>query len=258
MLVDAGTESDGDYITEFLKAQNIEKIDYLIGTHIDSDHIGGIVRVIESFDVQNFYLPQMIQNNKYYEKAREAVAKKEKLEMEEKEQGYIFDLGDAKVEILSNKDRTTKSINETSIVLEITYEDTKYIFMGDATEKIEKLIKLEEVDVLKVGHHGSKYSTSQYFVDIILPKYSMISVGKNSYGHPDETVIERLEKTGQVYRTDVDGTIWIKSDGYEIKIELLPDIDVNGAYRKKTSLYINFLNSPLYCQMYNKNHLLVA
>lgn len=123
--------------------------------------------------------------------------------------------------------------NDTSIVIQLNYKDNKFLFMGDATSKVEKQLlnnnKLGEIDVLKVGHHGSNSSSSEKFLNTVLPKYSIISVNNLEYSkHPSENTIERLNSIhSEIYRTDVNGTIWITSDGITIEIEKL-DINLNG------------------------------
>lgn len=248
MLIDAGNDSDGYYITQFLKSQDIHRIDYLIGIHIDEDHIGGLDEVIEEFEIGNLYIPQNIRTNeKIYKNIEEAVYNKDGLKINEKEQGYTFNLGDAECKILSDKDIDVKNANETSIIIQMSYGNKKYLFMGDATERIEKTIEFEKIDVLKVGHHASNSSTSQKFLEQIVPIYSIISMGNsNSYNLPNDNVLQRLQAIGtKIYRTDKDGTIWIKSDGDTIKIKTL-DINLDGANRK-VSIVKNYNNTLYYC-----------
>ena len=116
----------------------------------------------------------------------------------------------------------TKDLNEASIVLKLIYGNNSYLFMGDATKKIEKEIMNKEIkaDILKVGHHGSSYSTDEAFLEQVKPKYALISVGKNNpYHHPTNKTLELLEsKNIEIYRTDELGTIKTQSDGQNIKI----------------------------------------
>lgn len=107
--------------------------------------------------------------------------------------------------------------------------------MGDATTSVESSRKWEEVDILKVGHHGSNTSTKKEFLNQINPKYAIISVGENDYGHPSDEVLENL-KDVTTYRTDKDGTIWITSDGENIDIKQL-DYNLDGNGRKISFIF---------------------
>ncbi len=246
MLIDAGNPSDGYYIAEFLKAQGIEKIDYLIGTHIDDDHIGGMYKIIEEMDIGTVYVP----NNQYSKSSYDSM----KSELEQKDKiisitnvDHEYMLGDAKCKVLAVDNSSPsldndEAINDTSIVIELEYGTTKYLFMGDASSNIERklLEELSKIEVLKVAHHGSNKSTSREFLHIVRPTYSIISVGKNSYGHPNSEVLERLEEIKtNLYTTQNNGTIWIKSDGNLIYINDL-DYNIDGANRKVS--YVENLN----------------
>lgn len=231
MLIDAGDKSDGKYIVEFLKAQGIEKIDYLIETHSDDDHSGGIKTIVKNLDVNNVYMPQSaIQKSEI----KDDIGINVFSNLEQ-----IYTLGNATWKVLSvdnSEEVNENGDNDTSIVIQLTYENTKFLFMGDATDKVEKQLlnenKLQKIDVLKVGHHGSSSSSSEKFINALLPTYSVISVNNLEYSkHPSDSTIQRLERMhSQIYRTDKDGTIWITSDGTNIKIEKL-DINVNGTNR---------------------------
>lgn len=120
--------------------------------------------------------------------------------------------GSSNWKVLSINQGSSSNTNDDSIVVELIYEETKYLFMGDATSSVENSRSWEKVDVLKVGHHGSNSSTSQNFISQIQPTYSIISVGTNNYGHPTEAVLNILSDS-KIYRTDEDHTIWLTSDG---------------------------------------------
>lgn len=228
MLIDAGDKSDGDYIVEFLKAQGIEEIDYLIETHSDDDHSGGMEKIVQNLDVCNVYMPQSAIKES---EIKDNINIKAFSDLEQ-----IYNLGNATWKVLSvdNSEEVKESEdNDTSIVIQLNYKDNKFLFMGDATSKVEKQLLnkevLEKIDVLKVGHHGSNTSSSEKFLNVILPTYSIISVNNSEYSkHPSENTIERLNAiNSKIYRTDVNGTIWITSNGTSIEIEEL-DINLNG------------------------------
>ncbi len=136
-------------------------------------------------------------------------------------------------------------LNDSSIVIELSYNNTKYLFMGDATTTVESSKIWNKVDVLKVGHHGSSSSTSQDFISQVSPKYAIISTN-GRYGHPSDEVLDRLSNIrAKIYRTDKNNTIWITSNGDEIKVNEL-DYSMDGT-RKKT---INDIKKVFICFLF--------
>lgn len=215
VLIDAGNSGDGELVVNGIKALGIEKIDYVIGTHVHEDHIGGMSDIVNSFDIGEFYLPyNETTTTTYYKKLLTSLIEK-KESIVEINVGDKFAIEDAKFEVMAVDNSELENANNTSIVLELEYGNQKYLFMGDAETEVEESRKWNDVDVLKVGHHGSNTSTSQEFLNQVLPEISVISVGEgNSYGLPKDKILTRLEKIGTtIYRTDKDGTIQLISDG---------------------------------------------
>lgn len=215
VLIDAGNSGDGELVVNGIKALGIEKIDYVIGTHVHEDHIGGMSDIVNSFDIGEFYLPyNETTTTTYYKKLLTSLIEK-KESIVEINVGDKFAIEDAKFEVMAVDNSELENANNTSIVLELEYGNQKYLFMGDAETEVEEARKWNDVDVLKVGHHGSNTSTSQEFLNQVLPEISVISVGEgNSYGLPKDKILTRLEKIGTtIYRTDKDGTIQLISDG---------------------------------------------
>ena len=196
-------------IIPFIKSIGINKIDYLFLTHGDADHCGNSKSLIDNFSVKKVYLNKGKINN-----------------CEKKTNGNIlYDdyLKIDNVEIYSLNNGEYSDENSLSMVLLLIIENYKILLMGDAPKKVEEEIidkyALDNIDILKVGHHGSNTSSSEKFINHIKPKYSIISVGKNNkFGHPKKSVLDTLSDS-KIYRTDEDGSIMfrIKNDKLEIE-----------------------------------------
>ena len=245
MLIDSGNDQDGYYIVQFLKAQNIDKIDYFILTHCDEDHIGGAYKILDELQIGTLYMPNKENDTQTYERLLKAIERNNvnvnKNLKASKE--TLYTIGNASWKILSIDAKN--NLNDSSIVIELEYANTKYLFMGDATTKVEEMVEWNKVDVLKVAHHGSNSSTSQLFLEKVKPKYAIISVGRNnSHNLPDIDIIERLKNNNiKIYRTDENNTIWLTSDGTAIEINPLK-YNLNGTGRKYRLAF--FFNSHEY------------
>ena len=224
ILIDAGDEAHAKKVLSYVREQGIEKLDLVIATHPDADHIGGMDKVIKNFDIGVFAMPDVsAKTNQYKQIQRELKAKKMRAtRLYQGDEVQIDD--DIDFEILSPvKGKKYDDTNEYSIVAKIVYKDTSFILMGDATMENEVDIINNvpdiDIDVLKLGHHGSSTSSSDYFITKTSPNIAIISCGKNNkYGHPHQEVMRVLKKHGVTpYRTDEMGDIVITSDGKEIK-----------------------------------------
>lgn len=228
ILIDAGNNKDGEKIVNAIRALGITKLDYVIGTHVHEDHIGGISYIIDSFDIGTFYLPyNTTSTTNFYKRLLTSLTNKE-LSITEANIGDKIQIGTAICEIMGVDNTEPENINEESIIVELTYGSKKYLFMGDAEKVNEDKRLWNDVDVLKVGHHGSNTSSSEKFLNQVLPEIAIISVGQgNSYGLPKDKILDRLTKIGStIYRTDKDGTIQLISDGEKneiIKVNLSLD-----------------------------------
>ena len=221
MLIDAGTNEAGNTVVNFLKEKGITRIDYLVGTHPHEDHIGGLDDVINNFEIGTIYMPKMQTTTKTYEDVLDAIANKS-LQVTTPAVGDTFKLTNANCTIMAVDTKDTEdNLNLSSIVIRMTYGGNSFLFMGDAEEEVEASRNWQPTDVLKVGHHGSKTSSSQTFVNQIMPAYAIIQVGKdNSYNLPNQETIDKLQAIGtKVYRTDEDGNILVISDGSNIQVE---------------------------------------
>ena len=231
MLIDAGNNEDGKNIVKFLKDKGISKLDYIVGTHYDEDHIGGLDDIIENFDIGKFYLSNGGELGPNYYNLEKA-AKKKNLTITIPKVGDKIDFGDVDMEVMSASKFDGKNDNNASIVIQAKYGSRKYLFMGDLEKQEEAKLKWNEVDVLKAGHHGSNTSSTQEFLNQVNPKYVFVSAGKNNkYRLPNVKAMERIEKTGaKIFRTDVnESSFWLTSNGNDIDIkEVSINLDGNG------------------------------
>jgi len=223
MLIDAGNNSDGGYLVDYLESEDVEKIDYLIGTHPHADHIGGMDDIIENFEIGTIYMPRTTTNTKTFEEVLIAI-KKKGLKIETATAGKKVLEGEVFAQFISPAGEYYEELNDYSAVLKLTYGDKSFLFMGDAEALAEKEILQKfdvKSDVLKVGHHGSSTSSHNAFLKAVNPEIAVISVGEgNDYGHPHKSVLKRLEKIGtRIYRTDLNGTVKVYCDGKSIEVK---------------------------------------
>ena len=221
MLVDAGENDQGDVVVSYLKSQGIDQLDYVIGTHPHSDHIGGLDDVIQSFEVDRVFLPPIEHTTATFEEVLDAIEVKD-LSLTLPQVGDVWELGEASFTILAPNKDYGDDLNNWSIGIRVEYGDNHFVLCGDAEAQAEADICANGLplgaDVLKAGHHGSSTSTSDLFLDQVAPSWVVIQCGKdNSYGHPHKETLEKLKGRGiGVLRTDLEGTLIAASDGEEI------------------------------------------
>ena len=226
MLIDAANNWNGVQITNYLKSLGVSRIDYLIATHAHADHIGGMDTIINNFEIGTIHMPDTDHPTLQMRQFLEAMLEND-LQYELVEIGDIIHLGNTVIEVLFVDNSMPATVNDASIVLQMTYGEKTYLFMADAEKSTEDALKWDPVDVLRVGHHGSNTSSTRRFLEQTTPEISIISVGEgNRYNHPRVEVLDRLAAVGsRIYRTDLHGTIWISSDGSSLSITLLSTLE---------------------------------
>lgn len=224
MLIDAGTNASEKDLINYLKGKNIQKIDYVIGTHPHEDHIGGLDKVIDNFDIGQVYLPKISHTTKTYESVLESI-KNKNLKVITAKEGVKIDLGPGTtVEMYSPNKSKYDNLNDYSSIIKVSFGEKKFLFTGDAEREAENEVIKKGVDlsadVLKVGHHGSDTSTSNDFLEKVNPKIAIISCGKgNDYGHPHNSTLNKLEgRNIRTFRTDEVGTVQVESDGKNLTV----------------------------------------
>ncbi|MDL2300914.1 MBL fold metallo-hydrolase [Lachnospiraceae bacterium OttesenSCG-928-D06] len=226
MLIDAAENSKGTLIQNYLQKQGIKKLDYLILTHPDADHIGGAAVVITKFEIDTVFMSNFEKDNKTYRNLLQTLSEK-RLSWSMPEIGSSYTLGESTFTIVGPV-KNYENPNDASIALRLEFGNTSFLFSGDAEEGAEADILatgLElQADVYKVGHHGSKSSSSLEFLDAINPTYAVISCEEgNSYGHPHAQTMNSLRERGiSVYRTDEQGSLIVTSDGNSIQFNSAP------------------------------------
>ena len=222
IVIDGGTGKTESELVAKIKSYGVEKLDYVIATHPHEDHIGGLDKVVESFEISNVCMPYVSASTRAFERFAAAVKESGAEVIEAKAGVKIIDEKNVKAEFIAPNSESYKSLNNYSAVLKFTYGTVTFLFTGDAEKESENEILSNgynpKCDILKVGHHGSKTSTSPAFVSAANPKAAVIEVGKdNSYGHPSPSTLENL-KDCSIYRTDENGTVTVVCDGKAFKI----------------------------------------
>ena len=220
IMIDTGGNNNGLFyntINPELKRLGIRKLDYLVLTHGDFDHMGEAINLVNNFKVEKV----IFNCGEYNDLEQELIKVLDKKRIKYYSCIKELNVDDNKLYFLQTKEYDNENDNSNVIYTEL--KGYKFMFMGDAGIEKEKDIldkyNLLDIDVLKVGHHGSKTSSSKEFIDDLKPKYSIISVGKNNrYGHPNKEVINNLEDS-KIYRTDEDGSIMFKIKNNRLKIE---------------------------------------
>jgi beta-lactamase superfamily II metal-dependent hydrolase len=232
VLIDGGPLSGADSgLAKFLTQKNVKEINNVVLTHPHADHLNGLKYVFSNIKVDNFYDTQMDNSGSTADEALRAQAQKIGATTIHPAPGDMLSWGagvSAKVlnscpEPVSSSDGS--AINNCSIVIKLAYQSSSILFVGDAQSEVEDTLLQNYAadlpsDVLKVGHHGSKYSSTQAFINAVHPKRAYIEVGQNNYGHPAPSTLNTLTAIGaKVFRTDLDGTQELSSDSVQLQAD---------------------------------------
>lgn len=226
VLIDCGEKDYFSQVIQYLKAQKVKRLDYVIVTHPHSDHGGGMSYILDEFEIETVIIPkikdELIPNTTAYMRFLKVISRK-KINLEYAEPNKTYSLDKSELSILAPL-KEYDDLNNYSIVAKLVHNDNSFLFTGDMEEEAEEdLLKSGtdiSADVLKAAHHGSSSSTSEDFLEKVNPKYAVIEVGSpNDYGHPHKSVINRLNDIGAaVYRTDYNGNIVFVSNGKSFEI----------------------------------------
>ncbi len=228
MLVDGGPDGSFPVIDSYLSSLGVVGLDVVVASHVHADHIGGLIQVVDTYPIGDFYYPPFDAESETYFNLLDALSESQ-AEVHQPFAGVDTLIpwdNQVEVRILSPYDTVYNDFNDTSYIIRVSYGNTAVLLTGDATELAEKLaLKAQpdhyfKADVLKVAHHGSSDATFEAFLDAVSPAIAVISVGRgNDYGHPHQALLDRLSERGiTICRTDEDGTVTLLLDGTSVTV----------------------------------------
>jgi competence protein ComEC len=221
MLVDAGENYHGQGIIDYVQTVGYKQLDYVVATHPHEDHIGSMPYIVRNFEVGSIYMPDVTANTATFESLLKAI-KAKNLRIKNGRTGvHVIRDGELTADIIAPDKPDESNLNNSSIVMLLTFGNVSFLLTGDAETKELNAIRADmHATVLKAGHHGSKTSTTQTLLKKISPDVTVISCGKNNdYGHPHRGVLAALSQRGaEIYRTDEDSHITVScfADGYRV------------------------------------------
>ena len=217
ILIDAGTATYGSTVSSYLKSQKVDDLELVINTHPDADHCGGLTQVFKDHVVEQVWISKDTSKNTAAYKNFVSAISSEGLTAKKPNAGTVYTYGYLTLTVIYSQVVSGDS-NNSSIVVMLEYGSFKFLFTGDVGQVAEPSLISSgydlKCDVLKVGHHGSKYSSTTAFLNKVKAEYGVICVGSNSYGHPTSEALNRLSAAGTtVYRTDKNGDVKFSTDG---------------------------------------------
>ena len=228
VLIDGGGRSSG--VVEYLRDYVDGPLEAMIATHPHADHIGGLIDVLDAFEVDTIWRNGQDYYTQTYRDFTSAV-NSEGAEVNWARRGGVITVGDLTLEVLHPVEPLFDDINSGSIVLALSYGQIDFLFTGDAESEaeadmlVQSLVQMPDVDILKVGYHGSRTASSLDFLGVVRPEIAVYTAGEgNTYGHPHEETMSSLQDIGaKVYGTDVDGTITVVTEGVEYIVYSSPN-----------------------------------
>ncbi len=244
ILIDGGDR--GNTVPNYLTARGVDTIHIMIGTHAHADHIGGMINVMQELAVEEVIDPAVVHTTRTFEDYLTLIDQKDML-FTEGRAGMQRTIGNGKLlEILHPKNPSSHHLNDSSVVVKLTYGDISFLFTGDAEagaeqEMLSRSAHLLDSTVLKVGHHGSRTSTTPAFLSAVDPELAVIMTGTgNRYGHPHEEVLTRLSQNQvDIYRTDIHGNIIVSTDGVQYHIDVHEPYSYGGEGMHSYGVNIN-------------------
>lgn len=227
LLYDGGREATSSFVVSYLKRHGVEKLDYVIASHYDSDHLSGIVGAINVFPIDTLIAPDYKTDTPIYDSFLAAIEERQ-LSVTYPVPNKEYPLGDGSFKILAPLETEYEDENDYSVVVLVSIGEKSLLLTGDASltseQEMLSLSAVPDSDVLIIGHHGSAASTQDEFLNTVSPNYAIISCGLgNDYGHPSERVISLLEENEiALYRTDVQGTIDFVMNANEVTFSESP------------------------------------
>ncbi|MDO5540743.1 MAG: ComEC/Rec2 family competence protein [Eubacteriales bacterium] len=241
MLIDGGGRAASSFVVSYLQQQGIEKLDYVVVSHYDEDHISGIIGALHVFDCDTILAPDYQADTEIYASYLSA-ADASGAEIIYPRQGEEYPLGDAVITVVGPASYSGDLENDRSVAIRICYGNTSYLICGDAQgqeeeDMVNSGLELAS-DVYVVNHHGSGDSSGLYFLNEVHPAYALLSCSAdNAYGHPALETMERLNAEGvSLYRTDKQGTITVYSDGTGLWFDQEPCNDFSAGGQPETDI----------------------
>lgn len=223
MLIDGGAKGEGNNIVTYMRELGVTKLDYVVATHPDADHIGGLISVLNSISIKEFIDSGKIHTSQTFEEMLSLIEVKNiKYSLPSTGDMIAFD-SELKLEVL-HANQEANDNNDASLVLKLTYGEVSFLFAGDAGIELENEILRDNLDVqatiLKAGHHGSNTSSSAEFLQEVSPEVTILSYGEdNKYGHPHIEVTNELKAIGsEIYATAEVGHIIVNTNGIDYSV----------------------------------------
>lgn len=230
MLIDGGDRDYSSFVVSYLKNEGVEELEYVISSHYDADHLNGVVGVLHAFPCKTVLAADYVTDTRVYDSFCEVVAEQDTT-LVYPSVGDVYEFGDADFTIVCPDEYDYADVNDNSVGIRLVYGENSFLICGDAGEKSEAAMLESGVllnsDVYLASHHGSDGSSSREFLEAVMPESVVFSVGAgNSYGHPAERVLESVAEIGaKIYRTDMQGTIRVVSDGQTLSWNVEPVCD---------------------------------